>query len=1152
MFGISFIVPFQFMVDAQAPPNDLCINAQPVVIGSSPVSFFYNTTFATKDLDVTNDCLGNNLTGNAPSNPGIWFNFTGTGRRVVARGCDFSFISVFTGGCNPSTRKCVAGTLHGCETERFFFDTKIGITYQVLVHIPFFKETVDVSIFEPPPSGNDLCINAQPIVIGSNPVSVTYNTTFATIDSDVTNDCLGNNLTGNAPSNPGIWFNFTGTGRRIVARGCDFSFISVYTGGCNPSTLQCVAGTTNGCQRERFFFDTKVGITYHVLVHVPFFKETVDVSIFEPPPIGNDICTGAIPFPLGSLINIDPTFATTDEATVFTDCIDKNDKLFPGLYPGLWYKFTGTGEVFVAKSCDAQSNLVFITIFSGICGPTTLQCVKATTDSCPPIGDSFTFNTTKDEVYFAYVQTFFETTVDLTISSVAKNDVCKNAQQVAFGLPVAVNLTFAFPDNTETSDNCENITALDDPGVWYTFAGTGGRIEVDPCSGISKFTPTRIFVSVYEGGCGRSNLVCVAVGRIDCGKNELVFDTDLGSTYHILIQSPSRESFELLVFPPKSPTKSPNVIPVDAPSSACTVTDSGNCWKPVEVDALKRLVNTSIVDVAMFIDQSGNAIPELAVFIQEVRFFLSGFYSGDSSISQNLSDVGILKAAMIPLDARRLEQSHTDRNLLACNGAACAAALAGIITGVLDVSFGLVGLSGPLSTLGNVIGKRGATKILSRPGLQQKILTKLLSEGSTVEKGASVLFESIASLGVSGIVNTIKEDNVLSTSDLVGLAASVAGIVVGGPAALVLKAVVLGAAVSSLSDTILDLDQNCPRADGTCEKKRKITISIVRGDPHITSLDGLEFECQARGEFTLLKSLNTTFHVQGRFSKATSSGSGSLASVTSGLVVREVGAPLVQISYVSGVASNVQECLGLVRLYEDGIARPVSFGTNSSSVSISVVNQDEVVLLFSTGLEVHAIVKTSPSFGCFFSQWIALPENYRPDETLTGLLGNANGNPFDDWQTKLGATLPTPDNKTALFKGSYDYCRTEWCIRSATESLFTYPSGTSFASFFECDVPYKSALEDAVAAAPPEIRSICGTNAQCIIDGAVGGMEDAQSFVDDTIRIAKVLKERNITYNFTGTTSAPVEPPCGLFGLSVFCPLQFRGIFGRFIRRILG
>ncbi len=174
---------------------------------------------------------------------------------------------------------------------------------------------------------------------------------------------------------------------------------------------------------------------------------------------------------------------------------------------------------------------------------------------------------------------------------------------------------------------------------------------------------------------------------------------------------------------------------------------------------------------------------------------------------------------------------------------------------------------------------------------------------------------------------------------------------------------------------------------------------------------------------------------------------------------------------------------------------------------------------------------------------------------MTGLLGNANGNPFDDWQTKLGVTLPTPDNETALYQGSYDYCRTEWCIRSADDSLFTYTDGTSFALYFECDIPYESSLKDVVAGASSALRNICGSNVQCIIDGIAGSVMDAQSFVNDTIRITEVLEQRNVTYNFTATTptsapaaiptSAPVKPPCGLFRRSIFCPL-------RWIRRILG
>ncbi len=541
-----------------------------------------------------------------------------------------------------------------------------------------------------------------------------------------------------------------------------------------------------------------------------------------------------------------------------------------------------------------------------------------------------------------------------------------------------MNLTFALSDETETLDNCENITPLNDPGVWYSFIGTGGRIAVDPCSGLSQFT--RIFASVYEGDCGPSNLVCVAVGRIDCGRNELVFDTYLGSTYRILIQSPSQKDFQLLVFPSggvspsvltspvsiKIPTKSPNVVPIAAPtpSVSCTTSDSGYCWKQNELDVLERLVNTSVVNSAIFIDSNGKALPELSAFIQEVRFFLNAFYNG-SSTSETLTDVDIIKGAMIPLDTRRLEWSPTHRSLQACNGAACTAAIASLISGAFDTSFAMVGLGGPVGALGNVIGRRVATKLLSRPGFQQKIQRILQEDGSLFTKVADVFYESVASVGVSGILNAIREDNLLSVTDYIGVAASVAGIFAGGPVALGIKDVQFGVAVVGFADSVSNVGNNCPRADGTCPK-RKPTISIVRGDPHITSLvDGLEFECQARGEFTLLKSLNTSFQIQGRFTKASSAGLGNLASVTSALAVREPGAPIVQISFGSGAATTVQECLDLVRLFENGIARPVSSGANSSDVTVNVVNQDEVVLLFSTGLEVHAIVKTSSSFGCF-------------------------------------------------------------------------------------------------------------------------------------------------------------------------------------------
>jgi hypothetical protein len=161
-------------------------------------------------------------------------------------------------------------------------------------------------------------------------------------------------------------------------------------------------------------------------------------------------------------------------------------------------------------------------------------------------------------------------------------------------------------------------------------------------------------------------------------------------------------------------------------------------------------------------------------------------------------------------------------------------------------------------------------------------------------------------------------------------------------------------------------------------------------------------------------------------------------------------APTIQVSLDSTSASSVTSCLALTSLFENGVKRPILSGATSSAVSVTVLNGDEIVLLYNTtGLEVHTVVRSSLSFGCFFTQWIILPGNYRSAEMLTGLFGNANGDPSDDWQTNLGVTLPTPNTDTALYQGGYDYCRNQWCIRNATDSLFRYGSGTSFATFFD-------------------------------------------------------------------------------------------------------
>jgi hypothetical protein len=63
------------------------------------------------------------------------------------------------------------------------------------------------------------------------------------------------------------------------------------------------------------------------------------------------------------------------------------------------------------------------------------------------------------------------------------------------------------------------------------------------------------------------------------------------------------------------------------------------------------------------------------------------------------------------------------------------------------------------------------------------------------------------------------------------------------------------------------------------------------GDPHFVTFDGFKYDCQADSEVVLVKSLDSDFKIQGRFTTA------GFPTVTIGIVMREQGGlPIVQIS----------------------------------------------------------------------------------------------------------------------------------------------------------------------------------------------------------------------------------------------------------------
>ena len=106
------------------------------------------------------------------------------------------------------------------------------------------------------------------------------------------------------------------------------------------------------------------------------------------------------------------------------------------------------------------------------------------------------------------------------------------------------------------------------------------------------------------------------------------------------------------------------------------------------------------------------------------------------------------------------------------------------------------------------------------------------------------------------------------------------------------------------------------------------------GDPHITTFDGLHFDCRAAGEFVMYKSLDDpSFQIQERFTAIDSSDSCTQTSVSTGVVIRDTNTPRFQISTPRNGSSfslnSINSCP--IDLYIDGVATSLFILTDDGS-----------------------------------------------------------------------------------------------------------------------------------------------------------------------------------------------------------------------------
>ena len=174
--------------------------------------------------------------------------------------------------------------------------------------------------------------------------------------------------------------------------------------------------------------------------------------------------------------------------------------------------------------------------------------------------------------------------------------------------------------------------------------------------------------------------------------------------------------------------------------------------------------------------------------------------------------------------------------------------------------------------------------------------------------------------------------------------------------------------------------------------------------------------------------------------------------MTTAVVVHEdstLGLPVVQVSLGKDENSELATMIGqcAVQLFVDEEAKDIRLGTGSSDVTVQVKNKRIVVEYPATNLRLDMDVKVWRDT-CHFSVNYFLAD-CRCNETLVGILGQPDGDSYNEWHDHDGNAVDIPSS-TRKRRGveAYNYSMT-WCI-SEEESHFTYESGMNHGTFDEC------------------------------------------------------------------------------------------------------
>ncbi|XP_059169385.1 uncharacterized protein LOC131951116 [Physella acuta] len=263
------------------------------------------------------------------------------------------------------------------------------------------------------------------------------------------------------------------------------------------------------------------------------------------------------------------------------------------------------------------------------------------------------------------------------------------------------------------------------------------------------------------------------------------------------------------------------------------------------------------------------------------------------------------------------------------------------------------------------------------------------------------------------------------------------------------------------------------RPNKNCSTQAIIISGIALGDPHMTTMDGLKYTFNGKGEFIMFQIPSAKIVAQARTDMATRQDGTEIkgATVFTAIAVKQ---------YLTTFQVELTSSRDRMIIYANGQDLTTGFYGDStfskeinSTLTVERIDENnvtKVIATFSSGVEISVFASVR-SLILEFKMLVTLKG------LTSGLLGNFDGNTSNEYQLPNGTTLSPNLTERQIY---YDFGK-HWEV-TAENSVFTYPIGESAANYsYPNYVPYF--LEDFNATLRQSAISLCGEgNDPCIFD----------------------------------------------------------------------